>query len=325
MKTSARTIILAALCGVALSGCSWLKEWPPSDQPEATPQAAMPPPPQQKLMQTANGTWLQPAPGADVVEVKVPQNGESPETLTRINELEKEVDGLRNQMSMMLPAMTKLAETQAGMQGALQQTLSQAQAAAAANAAAANPVPDQPATPVADAGAMNAVSPQAGGPDPDDAYMDNRAPQALAVPPAAQPPMPPAVAPQAVSYPVTPDVPGAMAAAGTSGTVSQIRFGQHADKTRIVLDSPQALAYSYDVDNGEHLLVVNLPGTGWGGTAQDVVAQSPYISSYKAVPDGAGGTTLVIQLQVPARVAMAQALPPGAGKGHRLVLDIAPL
>lgn len=166
MKITARMVILAALCGTMLSGCTWLKEWPPSDQPEATPQAAMPPPPQ------------------------------------------------------------------------------------------------------------------------------TMAPQTMA-PMAAQP----------VSYPVAP--PPAQAYAGAGPSVTQVRFGQHDDKTRMVLDVSPGVNYSYDIDNNEKILLISLPGAGWAGVAQDAVAQSPYVASYQAVPDGSGGTQLVVQLRVAARVALA--------------------
>src|SRR5690606_3847043 len=102
-----RGIVLAGLCGAALAGCTWLNDWPPADAPRVTTKSAAPPPPQTRLMQTADATWLAPEPAQAPVAHMVPAHGERADTLTRINELENELAGLRNDMSMMLPAMTQ--------------------------------------------------------------------------------------------------------------------------------------------------------------------------------------------------------------------------
>jgi hypothetical protein len=266
-------------------------------------QGAAPTPPQAKLMQTADATWLSPvaAPQAPV-ERMVPANGEEASTINRVRQLEEEIARLRNEMSMMLPAMTKLAETQGALRDVLATTQTAAQAAQVAPAAgpaagyAAGYYETEPASPAAL--------------PPPVLYS-----QAAAAPAPLAPP-PPAAAPVAV--------PAAYAPAGPG--IGAIRFGQNNGRTRVVLDAPYPPDFSYALDESARVLTVSLPGSGWAAAAADAVAGSPLVASYSAAPDGQGGTTLTLQLRAAAQVAMAQSLPPAApGKGHRVVLDIAPL
>ena len=288
--TFRKSMLAVLLAGVALSGCSWVKEWPPKDGPAAPSADAQATAPQSRLMQTPDATWLAPAdPQAPPVEHMVPRNGQSAEALNRINELEEEVASLRNEMSMMLPAMTKLAETQSALRDAVAGTAEQAASVAPA---AGGPAPYEPFPPYNNSAAAT---------DMNAAY----------VPPQAAP-MP---APTPVAVPVTP-------VAGPA--IGDIRFGDHNGRTRIVLDAGHAPEYSWAVDAAAGVLKVRLPGSGWAAMPAGAV-RAPQAASYSTAPDGAGGTVLTVQLSAPARVDMAQALPPGGGKGYRVVIDLAPL
>ena len=109
-----------------------------------------------------------------------------------------------------------------------------------------------------------------------------------------------------------------------SSSVTNVRFGEHSDKTRVVLDTSNNVTYSYDLDNRERILMINLPGVSWQGAQQMQVYNSPVVSSYNVMPDGQGGHQVIMQLKVPAQVMWSQALAPGGSQGHRVVFDIAP-
>ncbi|MBU0800911.1 MAG: AMIN domain-containing protein, partial [Alphaproteobacteria bacterium] len=132
--------------------------------------------------------------------------------------------------------------------------------------------------------------------------------------------------PSAASANAAAYIPPAQPVSMASGPgIGHIRFGENKDKTRIVLDAAQQVTFTQDIDNNEQILMVRLPGSAWNTAAQQQVTDSPLVAAYTATPDGAGGTTLAIQLKRPAQVAMAQSLPPGGSKGHRVVIDLAPL
>ena len=299
--TIRKTMFAVLLAGVALSGCSWVKEWPPKDGPAAPSPDKQLTAPQSRLMQTSDATWLAPAdPKTPPVEHMVPHNGQSAEALTRINELEEEVASLRNEMSMMLPAMTKLAETQSALRDAVATTADQAASVAPR---AGGPAPYEP---------LPLYNNTPSSTDMEAAYVPPQQPNPQPVPQQAMEPQQPAPVP--VALPVTPGGPA----------IGDIRFGDNNGRTRIVLDAGHAPEFSWTIDAATGMLTVRLPGSGWGAIPAAAV-RAPLAASYNTAPDGAGGTILSVQLSGPARVDMAQSLPPGGGKGHRVVIDLAPL
>lgn len=280
----ARLILLSCLCVSGMTGCSWLKEWPPREGPVRHNQAAAPTVPQTRLMQTADATWLVPPSKAETpVTRMVPAHGEEASTINRVRELEAEIAQLRNEMGMMVPAVTKLAETQSAMRDTLTAAVAPSIAPSGGDAAF---IPSSAVT--ASGSSPMPLLPAA--PHP-------------AISPAAQP----------------------AAQAASSAAIAAIRFGDEKGRTRIVLDAATAPSYSYDIDNGEQIMIIRLPQSAWRAATTQSLAGSPLVAAYNATPDGAGGTILAVQLRRPAQVTMAQTLAPGAGKGHRLVIDLAPL
>lgn len=133
----------------------------------------------------------------------------------------------------------------------------------------------------------------------------------------------PADAP-AVKAAVTPSSTAQVSKAGAN--VSALRVGEHGTKTRLVLDLTTSSKpdFKYDLDNGEKLLLVDLPATGWAGTSSgNGGAVSPLVGSWSVQTNAEGGSGLAIQLKKPARVLSTQFLPSGDGNPARLVIDIA--
>lgn len=363
MKLSSiiRNSLLTGVCIGLLSGCTWFENWPPKEDKTAS---AMPPPGSQKqVVETAGGTWLQNAPSATQT-AQLPSH-QQPMGLSideasaqRIAQLEAEVANLRNELRTMMPAVAKLAAAQ----GDLNQALSNIQPAAGAAKPAAMPMPAAAAQPVSLATPpvpQNAPSPTPASDDfedydyGDDAEGDfvaqdaaSQAPvhdvawyeqqerqkraaqRAAAVEPAAAPTQQPAavqVQPQTQVQPQA-GLPDANIQNSASGVfVRNLRFGEHADKTRLVLDTSDQVTFRYDIDNSEKLLVIEMPQTGWRGSEAMEITNSPLVSSYSVVSDNNGGHQLVMQLKEPAQVLWAQALMPGGPQGHRIVIDLAPI
>jgi hypothetical protein len=134
----------------------------------------------------------------------------------------------------------------------------------------------------------------------------------------------PAPAP-VISPPTASAVAPAPSVQGTQ--ITNLRVGEHADKTRLVFDAGSSSAkirYTVDLDNGEKILVVELPDSGWSAPATQNFTGAPILASYKTETSASGGTLVIFQLKNPARV-LYQGQIAGDGKGTRLILDLAKL
>lgn len=137
-------------------------------------------------------------------------------------------------------------------------------------------------------------------------------------PAATSPPATPAPAPAAAPAPAPAPT---KAAAGSS--VTAIRFGEHPGKTRIVLDLSAATTYNADLDNGEKILVIDLPGASWGTAMEKTLSGSPFIASYKVNPGANGtGSLLVIKLKADAALLYKGVMKADSGTGSKIVIDI---
>lgn len=328
-----RTIILttAALIPVmvALGGCSWLQENPKSGTYNNWQAAeTVAPPPQTRVMQTAEGTWLEP----DRTPKPVPtatELAELKQANLRIAELEQEIGALRNDMNMMMPALTRLAGLErnasvalndiqpaaGGVQGGevprIHRNYIQATELAADNPEIEmdQPVYAAPQTAPVPAPAPVPLTPTA---------RVQPAPVPVPAPPAAVQPMVQPAAPVAQPAAYTPPAINVAAVQG-------VRLGNHeTGKTRMVFDVSKASTFTYDVDNAEKILVIEIPSTVWNaGPVTRNFMENPLVKSLAASPNGQGGTRIVVQLSAPAKVLWSQAIPPAGLQGDRIVFDLA--
>lgn len=105
--------------------------------------------------------------------------------------------------------------------------------------------------------------------------------------------------------------------------VSQFRLGEHTDRTRLVFDANGPVKYSYDIDNVEKLLVVDLKGSAWNKAIAAAVSKSSVVAGFNAYDSADGGTTLVIQLKKQAQVIKEALIQPNnISPYYRLVLDL---
>jgi hypothetical protein len=102
-----------------------------------------------------------------------------------------------------------------------------------------------------------------------------------------------------------------------------MRLGaQPGGKTRLVLDLTGWTAYHFDIDNEEHLLIIELPKTGWNGEPGKAIAGNPLIASYDVQKTDDGGTRLIITLRKNAKTTYDGLLSPQGASGFRVVLDL---
>lgn len=91
-----KTIMIGA-CALMLAGCDWLQDW---EKPHA--RTLPPQPPQAKLIQTADATWIDPAPVQPPVVHYVPKPSETAvEMGERIDHMEQQIEAMRNEMQTM--------------------------------------------------------------------------------------------------------------------------------------------------------------------------------------------------------------------------------
>lgn len=333
--------LVTVSCLAMLSGCGWLQDWPPSG---SSKEAFRAPPPEPRVMRTSQSTYIEPEKTLEAVPVKAQDDPSYQNAMKRIDKLESNVEALRNDLSMMMPALTKLAEAQGDIQSLLQQMNggravqpTVEPSAGAYENANANSAP-RSLTPRRSSETqqlsesqqqMEAAQPQTRSPQYDQALARN-AQEALqqmgqAAPQRAQQqPRQIAANSAAAHNTARPQYNNNTASAGPA--VQQMRFGEHPDKTRIVFDTGQQLSFDYDLDNGENILLVKFPRASWNAARQATIGNSALVQSYSAMSNAQGGTDVIVQLKKRARVEWAQAIPPaGAGQGHRIVLDVAPL
>lgn len=302
---------------VALGGCSWLQENPKSGAYNNWQSAeTVAPPPQTRVMQTAEGTWLEP----DRTPKPVPtatELAELKQANQRIAELEQEIGALRNDMNMMMPALTRLA----GLESNASAALNDIQPAAGGVQGGEVPRIHRNYMQAAEIAADN---PEIEMDQPVDAVP---APVPLTPTARVQPVPPPPAAVQPSVQPVSP-VPQPAAytpPAINVAAVQGVRLGNHeTGKTRMVFDVSKASTFTYDVDNTEKILVIEIPSTVWNaGPVTRNFMENPLVKSLAASPNGQGGTRIVVQLLAPAKVLWSQSIPPAGLQGDRIVLDLA--
>ncbi|MCB9983531.1 MAG: hypothetical protein H6861_07665 [Rhodospirillales bacterium] len=107
--------------------------------------------------------------------------------------------------------------------------------------------------------------------------------------------------------------------------VQGVRLGEHADKTRLVLDLDAPGDFEFDLDNAQNLLVISLPGTAWSTASERVFNNSKVLRAYAAKPSQTGGSVVAVKLRGPSKVLGSAKLGKNAAGMHRIFLDVAPL
>ena len=105
-------------------------------------------------------------------------------------------------------------------------------------------------------------------------------------------------------------------------TISDMRVGNHRDKTRLVFDVSHPTNLTYVLSDNGTSLKLSLPKAVWVGTKQINSIVGGNITKVKKGKDPEG-TNLIITSHRPIRVKNTFFLQPNKDKGHRIVVDIA--
>jgi N-acetylmuramoyl-L-alanine amidase len=121
-----------------------------------------------------------------------------------------------------------------------------------------------------------------------------------------------------------PAAPFAGAPAGPPPMVMSARIGEHEDSTRIVLElSDPVNLRAFTLTNPDRV-VVDMPEVTWRLGAPPLPSTHGSVKSYRYGLFREGNSRMVIDLNRPVRVADPLVLPPSAGFGYRVVLDMYP-
>ncbi len=103
--------------------------------------------------------------------------------------------------------------------------------------------------------------------------------------------------------------------------LANIRMGEHPGKTRFVMDVGSQTPFSYDLDNEERVLVIELPEAQHEQKMTATISQSPYISSY-VTQASEKGSRIIVQLKQPVKVIAAETIGATPMQGQRIYFDI---
>jgi|GEM_PF-922220 TolA-binding protein len=112
------------------------------------------------------------------------------------------------------------------------------------------------------------------------------------------------------------------AAVKRDSAVTKIRFGEHVDKTRIVLDLAGKTAFSVALHDNRMGMTVMLPHAGWAASRSWTSDIAPLVKSYQARELPHGGYQVSFTFHEPARIIRQEILPPRAHRGYGLVIDL---
>lgn len=133
--------------------------------------------------------------------------------------------------------------------------------------------------------------------------------------------------PAAPPKPVPPVGPGAVIGAKPRGPlpiVMSARIGEHDDRTRLVIElSDPVNLRAFALSNPDRV-VIDMPEVSWRLGAPPRPSGFGAIKSYRYGQFRAGNARMVIDLNQPVSVSDSLVLPPSAGFGYRVVIDLFP-
>jgi hypothetical protein len=254
----------------------------------------------------------------------------------RMARLENAVGSLRSDYDRIMPAFASLNTTNERIQTLLDEIEQQNGGAASGKSAAASAPMSKPIQPFKTTQTTTTVtqseattSPTAGGVLPPPGSVSRAAPTAATtttkvVETRTEATLAPSADVMKAMDEMTPAA--ASSTAAVTGAAKGVRVGEHANKTRLVIDlagnaKPDV---SYDLDNTEKLLLVDLPGTTWGGAKSGTTKSSAFVSGWTAQDGANGGSNVAVQLKKGAKILSTEYLKAQGKDPARLVIDLGP-
>ena len=113
--------------------------------------------------------------------------------------------------------------------------------------------------------------------------------------------------------------------AAAKPSVSDIRIGQHPDKTRLVLELSEAPNYRVFLLPNPYRVVIDLPELDWSVPESNLPDGAGAINALRFGLFAPGTSRVVLDLKQPVLVKSVFVLPPKDGRPHRFVVDVEPV
>ncbi|MEX0922967.1 MAG: N-acetylmuramoyl-L-alanine amidase [Rhodovibrionaceae bacterium] len=113
--------------------------------------------------------------------------------------------------------------------------------------------------------------------------------------------------------------------ASAQPSVTDVRLGAHADKTRFVVELTEAPRYRVFSLPDPYRVVIDLPQLDWPEAHSEMTQSKGLVSALRFGLFTPGTSRVVLDLTQPSAIEAVFVLPPREGFGHRLVLDLAPV
>ena len=131
--------------------------------------------------------------------------------------------------------------------------------------------------------------------------------------------------PDAKAQPETNGAPApGVAKAGPPPVVMSARIGEHEDRTRLVIELSDPVALRAFSLTNPNRVILDMPEVAWRMGTPPVPSGRGLIKAYRYGLFRAGNSRMVIDLNRPARLAETLVIPPSAGFGYRVVIDLFP-
>ena len=114
-------------------------------------------------------------------------------------------------------------------------------------------------------------------------------------------------------------------AAWAQPMVSQVRIGEHPDKTRFVMELSEAPRYRVFALADPFRVVIDLPELRWAPGRGEGDQKGGLIAAMRFGLFAPGTSRVVLDLRAPARVSRVFVLPPTGNYPYRLVIDVVPV
>lgn len=111
---------------------------------------------------------------------------------------------------------------------------------------------------------------------------------------------------------------------GAPAQISDVRIGQHGDRTRIVLDVDHELKFEVFTLSDPYRVVINLPEVNWTLDAQNIPENKGVLNRMRYGLFSPGTSRMVLDVKGPVGVSNSFMLKPVDGGRWRFVLDLAP-
>jgi hypothetical protein len=251
------------------------------------------------LLLTACGS-AQPAANSSPINLDQASHFQAQDQLVaRVNQLEQDVGGLKKDMTEAKPTLQKMRVLEHGFR---QLSLELDRIEQSYTPTSSVPVPVSSAV----------SSPAASSSSPSVAKVDA---------PVLKTEAPKESAPKSERKPAAKPAAKTVATAQDRNRLQAVRVGDQKNHTRLVLDLGQSAPITYDLDNQEKILVMDVKNLSPKEGLRSGRSGSDLISSW-AVQNLNGASRVVVQLKKPVRVKSAARLTPDSSGGHRYYIDL---